>query len=339
MIYNNLLEIVGNTPLIRLNKITKNIPAKVYAKLEGLNPGHSAKDRIALHMIEEAERKGQLKPGAVLVEATSGNTGFSLAMVAAVKGYKCIFTVTDKISEEKINMLNCLGAQVVLCPKNAKPEDPNSYYETAKRIARETPKGYYVNQNYNLQNARAHYLSTGPEIWEQTEGKITHLICSTGTGGTLSGTAQYLKEQNKNIKIIAVDAYGSVLKKYYETGIYDPNEIKPYRIEGTGKNIIPANIFFDQIDQYVKVTDESSAHKARKLAKTEGILAGYSSGAVLQALFSIKKQLTPTDFVVLIFADHGAKYLGKIFNDQWMLQQGFSLNEKQRKVRIPINNQ
>ncbi|OWY19301.1 cysteine synthase family protein [Sphingobacteriales bacterium UPWRP_1] len=339
MIYNNLLEIIGNTPLVRLNKISRNIPAPVYAKLEGLNPGHSAKDRIALHMIEEAERKGQLKPGSILVEATSGNTGFSLAMVAAVKGYKCIFTVTDKISQEKIDMLSCLGAQVIICPKNAKPEDPDSYYETAKRIARETPRGYYVNQNYNLENARTHYLSTGPEIWEETEGKVTHLLCSTGTGGTLSGTAQYLKEQNNNIKIIAVDAYGSVLKKYFETGIYDKNEIKPYRIEGTGKNIIPGNLFFDLIDQFVKVTDESAAHKARKLAKTEGILAGYSSGAVLQALLKIKKQLTTTDLVVLIFADHGAKYLGKIFNDQWMLQQGFYLHGKQKQLPSKVKNQ
>jgi cystathionine beta-synthase len=323
MTYNNILETIGQTPLIRLNKITKALSPKIYAKCEGFNPGQSAKDRIALHMIEDAEQRGALQPGGTLVEATSGNTGFSLAMLAAVKGYKCVLTVTSKVSKEKIDMLEAMGAEVIVCPKEAKPEDPRSYYKVAERKSREIPNALYVNQNFNLQNSKAHYLTTGPEIWQQTEGKITHLVVSAGTGGTLSGTAQYLKEQNPNIKIIGVDAYGSALKKYHETGEYDVNEIYSYQIEGTGKNIIPANCNFDLVDKFVKVTDKESAFRTRELARLEGIMAGYSSGAGVQAVFQIQHELTAGNVVVLIFPDHGSKYLGKVFNDEWMRQQGF----------------
>ncbi len=323
MTYNNILEAIGRTPLIRLNKITKDIPATVYVKCEGFNPGQSAKDRIALHMIEEAERSGKLRPGATLIEATSGNTGFSLAMVAAVKGYKCVLTVTSKISKEKIDCLKALGAEVIVCPKEAKPDDPRSYYRMAERKAAEIPNSYYINQNFNLENSHAHYLSTGPEIWEETEGKITCLVASAGTGGTLSGTAQYLKEQNPNIRIVAVDAYGSVLKKYHETGEYDEKEIYSYQIEGTGKNIIPANVNFELIDKFVKVTDKDSAFRTRELALWEGIFGGYSSGAGIQAILEIKDELCKDDVVVLILPDHGSKYLGKVFNDEWMKLQGF----------------
>lgn len=327
MTFNNILETIGNTPLIKLNKVTKDLRPTIYVKLEGANPGGSAKDRIALHMIEKAEREGKLQPGGTLIEATSGNTGFSLAMVAAIKGYKCVLTAASKISKEKVDMLKAVGAEVVICPKDAKPDDPRSYYEMAKRLAREIPGAYYVNQNFNLDNAQAHYLSTGPEIWKQTEGKITYLFASAGTGGTLSGTAQYLKEQNPDIKIIAVDAYGSVLKKFHETGIYDQNEIYSYRIEGTGKNIIPANINFKLVDRFVKVTDKDAALRARELAREEGILAGYSSGAGIQALFEIQKEFTKDDVVVSILPDHGSKYLGKVFNDEWMHEQGFMKKE------------
>ena len=327
MTFNNILETIGNTPLIKLNKVTKNLRPTIYVKLEGANPGGSAKDRIALHMIQKAENEGKLQPGGTLIEATSGNTGFSLAMIAAVKGYKCVLTAASKISKEKVDMLKALGAEVVICPKDAKPDDPRSYYEMAKRLAKEIPGAYYVNQNFNTQNAQAHYLSTGPEIWEETEGKITHLIASAGTGGTLSGTARYLKEKNPKIKIIAVDAYGSVLQKYHETGIYDPNEIKSYRIEGTGKNIIPNNVDFDVIDRFIKITDLDAALRARELARCEGILAGYSSGAGIQAIFELEDEFLPTDVVVSILPDHGSKYLGKVFNDKWMREQNFPIPE------------
>ncbi|MDB4727770.1 cysteine synthase family protein [Saprospiraceae bacterium] len=327
MTYNSILDAIGNTPLVKLNKVTKDLTPTVYVKLEGSNPGQSAKDRIASHMISVAEKSGALQPGGTLIEATSGNTGFSLAMIAAVKGYKCVLTASSKISKEKVDMLKALGAEVVICPKDAKPDDPRSYYEMAKRLAREIPGAYYVNQNFNNENAQAHYLSTGPEIWEETKGKVTHLIASAGTGGTLSGTARFLKEQNPNIRIIAVDAYGSVLKKYHETGIYDLNEISSYRIEGTGKNIIPANVDFDVIDQFIKITDKDAALRARELARKEGILAGYSSGAGIQAVFELQEEFLPTDVVVSILPDHGSKYLGKIFNDEWMHEQGFMEKE------------
>ncbi|MFN4080153.1 MAG: PLP-dependent cysteine synthase family protein [Saprospiraceae bacterium] len=323
MVYNNILETAGKTPLIRLNKIAGHIPATVYAKVEAFNPGLSAKDRIAIHMIERAERLGQLKPGGTVVDATSGNTGFSLAMVCAIKGYRCILTVTSKISDDKLNNLKAMGAEVVLCPQDAKPDAPESYYKKAESIAREIPGAFYVNQNYNLDNGEAHFLSTGPEIWEQTEGRITWLIGSASTGGTLCGSGRYIKELKPDLKIVAADTYGSVLKKYHETGVYDPAEIKPYRIEGAGKNILPANVDFALIDRFVKVSDKDAALKARALARAEGIMAGYSSGAVLDTLEQIKDQLKPSDVVVLIFADHGSKYVTKIFNDKWMIEQGF----------------
>ena len=323
MVFSNILETIGKTPLIRLNNIVMHIPAAVYAKVESFNPGMSAKDRIAFHMIERAERLGKLKPGGTVVDATSGNTGFSLAMVAAVKGYKCVLTVTSKISEDKLNNLRAMGAEVILCPQEAKPDDPNSYYKMAQTLAKEIPGAYYINQNYNLDNGEAHYLTTGPEIWEQTQGRVTCLIGSTSTGGTLCGTGRYLREQNPNVRIIGVDAYGSVLKKYHETGVYDEKEIYPYRIEGTGKNIIPANMDFGLIDRFVKVTDKDSALRARELARMEGMMMGYSSGAALQALEQIQDEFTEDDVVVLLFSDHGSKYVSKFFNDKWMREQGF----------------
>ncbi|MEY3051101.1 MAG: hypothetical protein RLY31_886 [Bacteroidota bacterium] len=335
MTYNNILEAIGRTPLVRLNRITEGMSPTVYVKCEGFNPGQSAKDRIALHMIEEAELSGRLRPGGTLIEATSGNTGFSLAMVAAVKGYKCVLTVTSKVSKEKIDSLEAMGAEVIICPKEAKPEDPRSYYKVAERKAKEIPNSLYINQNFNTENARAHYLTTGPEIWEQTQGKITHLIASAGTGGTLSGTAQYLKEKNPAIQIIGVDAYGSALKKYHETGEYDEREIYSYQIEGTGKNIIPANCSFELIDKFVKVTDRESAIRARELALMEGIFAGYSSGAGIQALLQMKGAFTAEDVIVLILPDHGSKYLGKVFNNHWMEEQGF-LQEIYGEVQEPV---
>ncbi|MCC6459062.1 MAG: cysteine synthase family protein [Saprospiraceae bacterium] len=328
MVYNNILETIGKTPLVQLHNAVSDIPATVYAKLEAFNPGLSAKDRIALHMIERAERLGQLKPGGTVVDATSGNTGYSLAMVAAIKGYRCVLTVTSKISEDKLNNLRAMGAEVILCPQDVKPDDPRSYYRRAEQLAKDIPNAFYVNQNFNPDNGEAHYLSTGPEIWEQTQGKVTCIIGSASTGGTLCGSARYLREQNPDLKVIAVDAFGSVLKKYHETGVYDENEIYSYRIEGTGKNIIPANVDFELIDRFVKVTDQDSALTARSLARQEGILAGYSSGAVLQCLHQIKDELTADDVVVLIFADHGCKYVTKVFNDEWMRTQGFLQEEK-----------
>jgi cystathionine beta-synthase len=336
MVYNNILETVGKTPLVRLNQVVSHVPAPVYAKLEAFNPGLSAKDRIALHMIERAERTGKLKPGGTVVDATSGNTGFSLAMVCAIKGYRCVLTVTSKISEDKLNNLRAMGADVVLCPQDAKPNDPRSYYRRAEQLARDIPGAYYVNQNFNPENGEAHYLSTGPEIWEQTQGRVTWLIGSASTGGTLCGSGRYLREQNPALKILAVDAYGSVLKKYHETGIYDENESYPYRIEGTGKNIIPANVDFELIDRFVKVTDRDSAFQARAIARREGLLVGYSSGAALQCLEQIKSELTPDDVVVLIFADHGCKYVSKIFNDEWMLTQGFLTEEEVEAQRREV---
>lgn len=328
MVYNTILETIGKTPLIRLNNVVSGIPATVYAKIEAFNPGLSAKDRIAMHMIERAERLGLLQPGGTVVDATSGNTGFSLAMVCAIKGYRCVLTVTSKISEDKLNNLRAMGAEVVLCPQDAKPNDPRSYYRRAEQLAREIPNAYYINQNFNPDNGEAHYLSTGPEIWEQTDGRITHLIGSASTGGTLCGSGRYIREQNPDVKIIAADAFGSVLKKYHETGIYDENEIYAYRIEGVGKNILPANVDFELVDRFIKVTDRDSALRARELARREGLLVGYSSGAVMQCLEQIKDELTADDVVVLIFADHGSKYVSKVFNDKWMIEQGFLTEEE-----------
>lgn len=324
MIYKSVLETIGQTPLIELERVCEGIPATILGKVEAFNPGQSAKDRIALYMIDQAEKSGKLKPGATIVEATSGNTGYSLAMVSAIRGYKCILTVTSKASQEKLSLLKSLGAKVVVCPGDAEPEDPRSYYSRAEQIAKDTPNSFYIGQNFNPDNVLAHYHTTGPEIWEQTEGKITHYVCCAGTGGTLSGTAKFLKEKNPDIKIVAVDAYGSVLKKYWETGEFDQNEIYPYKVEGLGKTIIPKNVLFQYIDDFVKVTDRKSAQRARALARMEGLLLGYSSGSALEAVFKIQNELKPTDVVVILFPDHGSRYLGKIYNDEWMNQQGFT---------------
>lgn len=321
----NILALIGNTPLVRLNRITKSLSGNFYAKVEAFNPGHSAKDRIALHIIEEAERKGILSPGDTIIETTSGNTGFSIAMVSIIKGYQCILAVSSKSSPDKIDMLRSMGANVYVCPAHVSADDPRSYYQVAKRLHQETNGSIYINQYFNELNIDAHYKSTGPEIWEQTNGHITHLIACSGTGGTISGTARYLKERNPNIKVIGVDAFGSVLKKFHETGEFDEKEIYPYRIEGLGKNLIPAATDFKVIDKFIKVNDEESAHTARELSKTEGIFAGYTSGAVMQAI----KQLAAADEfskdsqVVAIFPDHGSRYMSKIYSDEWMEAQGF----------------
>ncbi|MDC0380791.1 cysteine synthase family protein [Flavobacteriaceae bacterium] len=324
-IYNNVLELVGNTPLVKLNLITKNFPGTYIAKLEAFNPGQSSKDRIALHIIEQAERKGILKPGDTIIETTSGNTGFSIAMVSIIKGYDCILAVSSKSSSDKIDMLKSMGAKVYVCPANVKADDPRSYYEVAKRLHEEIEGSVYINQYFNALNTEAHFKTTGPEIWKQTNGKITHLVACSGTGGTISGTAQYLKSQNPDIEIIGVDAYGSVLKKYHETREFDTNEIYPYRIEGLGKNLIPTATDFDAIDEFIKVTDEDSALTARELAHTEGIFGGYTSGAVVQAVKQLQKQsvFDESDVVVMIFPDHGSRYMSKVFNDKWMEDQGF----------------
>ncbi len=319
----SVMEAIGNTPMIRLEKASLDLNTEVWAKIEAFNPGASAKDRVAKYMIEQAEAQGLLKPGGTIIEATSGNTGYSLAMIAAIKGYRCVLTVTSKISQEKINLLKALGAEIVICPKDAKPDSPESYYKKAEALAKEIPNSVYLNQNFNTDNMDAHYYSTGPEIWEQSEGRITHFIGSTGTGGTVSGIARYLKEQNDRIKIIGVDAYGSVLTKYWQTGKYDPSEIASYRIEGTGKNIIPKNVRFDLIDHYEKVPDREAAFRTRELAEVEGLMMGYSSGANLQALYQMTGQFQPDDFVVVIFHDHGSRYLGKVYNDEWMKEQGW----------------
>ena len=323
--YNNILELVGNTPLVKLNKITKGFSGSFYAKVEAFNPGHSAKDRIALHIIEEAERKGILTEGSTIIETTSGNTGFSIAMASIIKGYKCILAVSSKSSKDKIDMLRSMGAKVYVCPAHVSADDPRSYYEVAKRLHQETKGSIYINQYFNELNMDAHYKSTGPEIWEQTGGQITHLVACSGTGGTISGTARFLKEQNPNVKVIAVDAYGSVLKKYHETGKLDTNEIYPYRIEGLGKNLIPGATDFKIIDEFIKVTDAESAHTAREVSSTEGIFVGYTSGAVMQALKQLNELNTfdKNSKVVVIFPDHGSRYMSKIYSDQWMEDQGF----------------
>ncbi|MDP4704271.1 MAG: cysteine synthase family protein [Polaribacter sp.] len=324
-ITNNILQLVGQTPLVKLHQITKEFQGEFYAKLEAFNPGHSAKDRIALHIIKDAEKKGIIKKGSTIVETTSGNTGFSLAMISIVKGYKCILAVSDKSSVDKIDMLKSMGAEVHICPANVAPDDPRSYYSVAKAIHKKTKNSVYINQYFNELNIEAHYRTTGPEIWQQTEGKITHLIVASGTGGTISGTGKYLKEQNPNIKIMGVDAIGSVLKKYHETGVFDKNEISPYKIEGLGKNLIPSATDFDVIDIYEKVSDKEAALTAREIVKAEGIFAGYTSGAVVQASkqFASQNYFDKDSFVVLIFPDHGSRYMNKIYSDVWMKKQGF----------------
>jgi cystathionine beta-synthase len=331
--YNNVLELIGNTPLIKLNKVTEKLEGNFYAKVEAFNPGHSTKDRIALFIIEEAEKRGILTPGDTIIETTSGNTGFSLALVSIIKGYNCILAVTSKSSKDKIDMLRALGAKVYVCPAHVSADDERSYYNVAKRLHEETKGSVYINQYFNQLNVDAHYKSTGPEIWGQTNGKITHLIACSGTGGTISGTAKYLKEQNPNIRILGVDAFGSVLKKYHETKEFDNSEIYPYRIEGLGKNLIPSATDFDIIDKFMKVTDEESAHATRELAKTEGLFVGYTSGAVLQAIkqYAEEGEFDATSNVIAIFPDHGSRYMSKVFSDDWMNEQGFfdSINEEE----------
>lgn len=327
-IYNNILELVGNTPMVKLHTITKGVPGQVFAKLEMFNPGHSAKDRIAKYIIEQAEKEGVLKPGATIVETTSGNTGFAIAINAAVKGYKCVLAVSDKTKEDKIAFLKAMGAEVHVCPASVPAEDPRSYYEVARKIAEETPNSIYINQYFNKKNIEAHYTSTGPEIWEQTEGKITHLFACSGTGGTISGIARYLKEKNPEVKIIGVDAEGSVIKHYHETGELDKTLIHSYQIEGLGKNLIPGATDFSVIDEYVKVNDEQSAYRTRELALQEGIMGGYTSGAVLQGLLQYKEKLPHQAVSVVVFPDHGSRYMNKVFSNEWMQEQGFSLENK-----------
>ena len=324
-VYDNVLQLIGNTPLIHLNSITKNFKGDFFAKVEAFNPGHSTKDRIALYIIEDSERKGILKPGDTIIETTSGNTGFSIAMVSIIKGYKCILAVSSKSSQDKIDMLKTMGAKVYVCPANVSADDPRSYYQVARKLHEETKGSVYINQYFSELNMDAHYLSTGPEIWKQTEGKITHLIACSGTGGTISGTARYLKEQNPDVKIIGIDAFGSVLKKYHETREFDSDEIYPYRIEGLGKNLIPTATDFDIIDNFIKVTDEESAHTARELAKTEGLFVGYTSGAAMQGIKQLNEEgeFDKNSKVVVIFPDHGSRYMSKVFSDDWMSEQGF----------------
>ncbi len=331
--YNNVLELIGNTPLIKLNKITEELEGNFYAKVEAFNPGHSSKDRIALYIIEEAEKRGILSPGDTIIETTSGNTGFSLAMVSIIKGYNCILAVSSKSSKDKIDMLRSLGAKVYVCPAHVSADDERSYYNVAKRLHEETKGSVYINQYFNQLNIDAHYNTTGPEIWEQTKGQITHLIACSGTGGTISGTAKFLKEKNPNIRILGVDAFGSVLKKYHETKEFDSKEIYPYRIEGLGKNLIPSATDFDIIDKFMKVTDEESAHSAREITRKEGLFVGYTSGAVMQAIkqYAEEGEFTKDSNIIAIFPDHGSRYMSKVFSDDWMNEQGFfdSVNEEE----------
>jgi cystathionine beta-synthase len=328
MWYNNILETIGNTPLVKLNSITKDVKATVLAKIETTNPGNSIKDRMAVKMIEDAEREGKLKPGGTIIEGTSGNTGMGLAMAAIIKGYKCIFTTTDKQSKEKVDALRAFGAEVIVCPTNVEPEDPRSYYSVSSRLEREVPNSWKPNQYDNLSNSKAHYEQTGPEIWKQTEGKITHLVVGVGTGGTISGTGKYLKEQNPAIKVWGIDTYGSVFKKYKETGILDKNEIYPYITEGIGEDFLPKNVDFDIIDRFEKVTDKDAALMTREIARKEGIFAGNSAGSALAGLMQLKDELKEGDVVVVIFHDHGSRYMGKMYNEDWLRERGFLTDEK-----------
>ena len=321
--YRDILATIGDTPLIQLRKVVADIPALVLLKNETFNPGHSIKDRMALKMLEDAEQRGDIKPGGTIIECTSGNTGMGLALAAAVKGYRCIFTTTDKQSKEKVDLLKALGAEVIVCPTNVEPEDPRSYYSVARRLSTEIPNSYWCNQYDNLSNRQAHYESTGPEIWKQTDGKITHLVVGVGTGGTISGTGKYLKEQNPNIQIWGIDTYGSVFKKYHETGVFDEKEIYPYITEGIGEDILPKNVDFGVIDLFEKVTDKDGALMSRRLAREEGILLGYSAGSAVAGLRQLKDRLTKDDVVVVVIHDHGSRYVGKIYNDDWMRERGF----------------
>ena len=330
----NILETIGNSPLVKINKITSEIKATVVAKLDFFNPGNSIKDRIALQIIEDAEKNGNIKPGGTIIEGTSGNTGMGLALVCIAKGYKLICTMPDKQSKEKIDILRAMGAEVVVTPTNVEPEDPRSYYSVAKRLSEEIPNSYYPNQYDNLSNRLAHYKSTGPEIWEQTEGKVTHVVVGVGTGGTISGTAKYLKEQNPNIKMWGIDSYGSVFKKYHETGIFDENEIYSYLTEGIGEDILPKNVEFDLIDKFEKVTDKEGMLVTRRLAREEGMFVGNSGGCAVQGLLQLKDELKEDDVVVVIMHDSGSRYVGKIFNDDWMRERGFLDADKAKAIDL-----
>lgn len=322
-VYNNILETIGNTPLVKLNALTKEVKATVLAKIETTNPGNSVKDRMAIKMIEDAEAEGLIKPGGTIIEGTSGNTGMGLALGCIIKGYKLVCVLNDKQSKEKMDILRAVGAEVVVCPTAVDPDDPRSYYSVSKRLAEETPNSWYVNQYDNLSNRKAHYEQTGPEIWEQTDGKITHFVVGVGTGGTISGTGQYLKEQNPSVKIWGIDTYGSVFKKYHETGVFDETEIYPYITEGIGEDILPKNVDFGIIDHFEKVTDKDAAVFTRRLALEEGIFVGNSAGAAIKGVLQMKDQLKEDDIVVVLFHDHGSRYVGKIFNDDWMRERGF----------------
>ena len=336
MYYQNILETIGNTPLVKLNKTVTDVPALVLGKIETFNPGHSIKDRMALKMLEVAEAEGKIKPGGTIIECTSGNTGMGLAIAACVKGYRCIFTTSDKQSKEKFDLLRALGAEVVVCPTNVEADDPKSYYSVAERLSKEIPNSFWFNQYDNLANRQAHYEQTGPEIWEQTDGKITHLVVGAGTGGTITGTGRFLKEKNPNIKVWAIDTYGSTLKAFYETGKIDEKEIYPYITEGIGEDIVPKNYDFSVIDHFEKVTDKDGAVWARKLAREEGILLGYSAGSALAGLLQLKGELTKDDVVVIVFHDHGSRYVGKIYNDDWMRERGFLDEELKVKDLIAM---
>lgn len=331
---NNILETIGNTPMVKLNKVVEGLPCLVLGKIETFNPGHSTKDRMALKMVEDAEKAGLIKPGGTFIECTSGNTGMGIALAAAVKGYKCIFTTSDKQSKEKMDMLRAVGAEVIVCPTNVEPDDPRSYYSVAEKLSKEIPNSAWLNQYDNLSNRQAHYESTGPEIWQQTDGKITHYVVGVGTGGTISGVSKYLKEQNPDVKVWGIDTYGSVFKKYHETGIFDTKEIYPYITEGIGEDILPKNVDFSLIDHFEKVTDKDAALAARRLAKEEGLLLGYSAGSALAGLLQLKHLLKPTDVVVILFHDHGSRYMGKLYNDEWMRERGFLDSELKVKDLI-----
>jgi len=322
-ICNTILDAIGNTPLVRLNKVTAGVNATVLAKVETFNPGNSIKDRMAVKMIEDAEAAGFLKPGGTIIEGTSGNTGMGLAIAGIIKGYKCVFTTTDKQSKEKVDALRAFGAEVIVCPTNVEPEDPRSYYSVAARLKKEIPNSFHTNQYDNLSNRQAHYEQTGPEIWEQTDGKITHLVVGAGTGGTITGTGKYLKEKNPNIKIWGIDTYGSALKKYHEEGYIDNNEIYPYVTEGIGEDFIPENYDFKIIDHFEKVTDKDAAIYTREICRQEGIWVGNSAGSAVAGLLQMKDQLKKDDVVVIIFHDHGSRYIGKMFNDDWMRKMGY----------------
>ncbi|MFD2603095.1 MULTISPECIES: pyridoxal-phosphate dependent enzyme [Flavobacterium] len=333
----NILETIGNTPMVKLNKLTEDIDALVLAKVETFNPGNSVKDRMAVKMIEDAEADGRLKPGGTIIEGTSGNTGMGLALGAIVKGYKLICVISDKQSKEKMDILRAVGARVVVCPTDVEPTDPRSYYSVSKRLAEETPNSWYVNQYDNMSNTAAHYEQTGPEIWEQTEGKITHFVVGVGTGGTISGVAKFLKEKNPNIKIWGIDTYGSVFKKYHETGVFDENEIYSYITEGIGEDILPKNVDFSLIDGFTKVTDKDAAVYTRRLALEEGIFVGNSAGAAIKGLLQLKDEFKPDDVVVVLFHDSGSRYVGKMFNDDWMRERGF-LDEEITKAEDLIKD-